>query len=250
MLTFVEGEPHLLILPPPGAEVLPCVRWGAFDEFFTPAFWAGRVWLHRIAVPVPQFRLGATFAEEVAACLLGGHGIPAEVGLAAFARLRDGGLLGEIPTATELEAALREPMLVGGRTVRYRFARQKAGYLARALGALGTNDVSSLEDRALRGFLTELPGIGPKTASWITRNWRGSDAVAILDIHICRACVLAGVFGVGSDPARDYLGLEARFLQFADALGTPPSLLDDVMWRVGRRIAHIAAPARNSRLQT
>lgn len=244
MLALVEGEPHVLVLPPPEAEVLPRVRWGAFDEFFTPAFWAGRVWLYRTAVPEPLHRLGTTFAEEVAACLLGGHGIPAEVGLAAFVRLRDAGLLGRRPTVDELEGALQEPLLVGQRAVRYRFARQKAGFLARCLATLDTADWSGLDDRALRGFLAGLPGIGPKTASWITRNWRGSDAVAILDIHICRACVRAGVFVAGSDPARDYFGLEARFLEFAEALGTPPSVLDDVMWRVGRRIGHIAAMTR------
>jgi endonuclease III len=39
-----------------------------------------------------------------------------------------------------------------------------------------------------------LPGIGPKTASWIARNWLDADDVAILDIHIMRVGQVIGLF--------------------------------------------------------
>lgn len=244
MRALVHGAPCSLDLPPPAERVVPGVRWGAFDELFTPAFWAGRVWMQGAEQQAHVHRLGKSFAEEVAACLLGGYGIPAEVGLAAFERLRAAGLLARTPSSREVEAALDAPLQVGAGLARYRFARQKSGYLAGCLAALNAAPGLPEGDRELRGFLAELPGIGPKTASWITRNWRDSDAVAILDVHICRACILAGVFPSGSDPARDYFGLEARFLAFSEALGTRASMLDSVMWQVMRRLGPIAVRTR------
>jgi thermostable 8-oxoguanine DNA glycosylase len=79
-------------------------------------------------------------------------------------------------------------------------------------------------------------GIGPKTASWITRNWLGCDQVAILDIHIIRAGLLIGLFKVDQKVERDYEAMEARFLAFAKALDVRPSLLDAVMWRSMRKL--------------
>jgi endonuclease III len=46
----------------------------------------------------------------------------------------------------------------------------------------------------MRQLLLSIEGIGPKTASWIVRNVMGSDDVAIIDIHILRACTGMGVF--------------------------------------------------------
>lgn len=71
---------------------------------------------------------------------------------------------------------------------------------------------------------------GPKTASWIVRNLRGSDEVAILDVHVIRACRAMNLFPDVVSLPRDYDGLEARFLSFADRIGVKPSLLDAVMW--------------------
>ena len=47
------------------------------------------------------------------------------------------------------------------------------------------------EPLSLREFLLQLHGIGYKTASWIVRNFTGSDDVAIVDIHLRRAGVIA-----------------------------------------------------------
>lgn len=221
-------------LPPVASDVMPGVKWGAFDELYTPAFWAGRAWQFETDNFLDRYRLGPTLAHEVAACVLGGYGIPAEVGLAAYQRLRDAGILDRTTDADELARLLTSPLVVRGRHVRYRFAQRKALHLADALDRIARADVDQLDDRALRTFLVTLPGIGPKTASWITRNWRGSDAVAILDIHICRACVLAKVFPVSADPARQYFDLENRFLAFAIAIGVRASILDNLMWQTMR----------------
>lgn len=235
MVALVDGEVRTLELPPPDEEVMRGLRWGAFDELLTPAFWAGRAWLHSSDPSFGSHRLGRTLQEEVAACLLGGYGIPAEVGLAAFRRLRDTGVLEATPDPSELLELLARPLPVEGRAVRYRFARQKSEYLAASLRALRGVSLP-LDDRALRDALTALPGIGMKTASWITRNVRDSDSVAILDVHICRACSAIGVFPAKASPAKSYRDLEERFLAFACAISARASLLDSVMWYVMRRI--------------
>lgn len=223
-------------LPSPDDEVLPGVPWGRFDVLFTPAFWAGRAWLSMIDGEQRFHRLGRTLREEAAACLLGGFGIPSEVGLSAFARLRDRGLLDREPTVEELTSALREPLQVGSRLLRYRFASQKAVYLAGLLRRIDTIPLPT-DDVAFRDCLAQLPGIGLKTASWITRNMRDSDAVAILDVHVCRACTVAGVFEPDAKLPGAYRRLEERYLAFAAAISVRASVLDSLIWQHMRRLA-------------
>lgn len=236
MYAMQDGETRELFLPPPQFEILPGVRWGRFDVLFTPAFWAGRDWVHRLDRSFSSVRLGTTLREEVIACLLGGYGIPAEIGLAAFRRLRDEGLIEKRPHADVVGRLLAEPLTIGTRRVRYRFARQRGTYVAAALRLLPSENDLPAGDRDLREILLRLPGVGPKTASWITRNLRGSDEVAILDVHVCRACSAAGVFSADANPSRDYFGLEDRFLKFARALGAQASHLDNVIWQTMRRL--------------
>lgn len=225
-----------LVLPPKDSFVLPGVPWGAFDQVFTPAFWAGQAWIHAPTGRFERYRLGRNLREEVAACLLGGHGVVGEVGVAAFERLRESGLLEGEPSASHIEDALSEPLVIGSRSVRYRFARQKSKYLAEALPASDAIPVST-RGRELRDALCGFRGVGPKTASWIARNWSDADDVAILDVHVCRACECAGVFEVGADPARNYHALETRFLAFAAAMGVRSSVLDNLIWNATRRLA-------------
>jgi len=236
MHTFDGSGWREFCLPSAQEEVLPGVCWGAFDEILTPAFWAGQAWLHADSGRFARYKLGRSLREEVAACILGGYGIPAEMGLAAFERLREQGLLESSPSDVSLEDALAQPLLVNGRMLRYRFPRQKARHLSGALGRL--NEVAGREGRALRDALMTLSGIGPKTASWITRNWCDADDVAILDVHVCRACERAGVFPVGSDPSRHYLPLEELYLRFSRAIGVRASMLDNLIWQTMRRLPH------------
>jgi len=115
--------------------------------------------------------------------------------------------------------------------VHYRFARQKSEFVRAALDAVATT--AGVEDKRpveLRNWLTGLPGIGPKTASWVVRNHFGTDCVAILDVHIMRAGQFMGLF---SDDARlpgDYFELESRFIRFASAISVSTALLDALMW--------------------
>lgn len=231
-----DGNYRFLELPDADAWVMPGVRWGAFEHALTPAFWVCQAWLE--GTPEEGFQLCNTLTEEVVTCLLGGHGAPAEVGLAASQRVIEA--LNDRPDGPHdlawAESLLKEPLSVNGRQVRYRFASQRARYLAGTLAGLAEIDEGELADLELRDALCGLPGIGPKTASWIVRNRRASDEVAILDVHIVRACVHMGVFPENADPARHYFDLEHRFLEFCTGADAKASLIDAVMWATMRRL--------------
>jgi N-glycosylase/DNA lyase len=217
-------------LPHPHHEVMDGVLWGPLEAFPTPAYWHYQVVARRLAGAPASYKLGRSLTEEVGACLLGGHGIPATVGLAAYNQLRTrGAFSGEDHSQDQIEAWLREPLTVGARNVIYRFAAQKAKYLAAALPVV-RNAPSFAQGKALRDWLLQLAGIGPKTASWIARNWLDADDVAILDIHIMRIGQVIGLFPRHLTVERHYLELEELFLQFSAALGVRASELDAVMW--------------------
>ena len=230
-----NGAEHVIPLPSARAELLPGIYWGEPCALFTPAYWYTQ-YLMSDPVSDPRFfRIGQTFAEEVTVALLGGHGIPAEIGLAAFRRLKDGGFIEQLCTDRRaLEDRLRAPLSIGQKQFTYRFWQKKAFYLASAYRALATTTFSVGDALKLRNELTALEGVGPKTASWIVRNWLGSNEVAILDIHIIRAGMLAGVFDQNDNVSRDYFRMEAKFLLFADALGVPTSTLDSLIWAMMR----------------
>jgi thermostable 8-oxoguanine DNA glycosylase len=249
---FMHCEPHSSIqtvfarsatgyigreLPPADqALAMDGLLWGLAEEICSPAYWAAQAWIWEVEAP-DHYKLGRSLDEELIACLLGGYGIPAEVGLAAYERLRI--VNAEDPAALRNEevvlALLEEPLAVEGRSVRYRFAKQKAGYLAGSMRQLLQVDQEA-SDRDLRDALTALPGIGPKTASWIVRNWRDSDCVSILDIHILRAGRILRIFPESWSVERHYLQLEGAFLRFADAISVKASILDSVMWMNMRQL--------------
>lgn len=218
-------------LPPAESEVVPGVRWGAVEAFPTPAYWAYQVMARRVENRVLKYRLGKTLREEIGACLLGGHGIPANVGVAAFEHMRErGAFRGAEHSEETLAAWLREPIDVDGRPVRYRFAAQKARYLAEAMRGFDALSYPEDSGRGLRDALITLPGIGYKTASWVARNWLDADDVAILDIHILRAGVVGGFLDPDLTVERHYAALEAQFLAFSTGLGVRASELDAVIW--------------------
>lgn len=220
-------------LPDPDDQVIENVRWGEVYAFPTPAYWAYQVIARRLEAKPIRYKLGGTLKEEMGACLLGGHGIPASVGLAAFSHLRAKGAFERVGIDTQTLAGwLSEPLSIEGRMVRYRFAKQKSAYLAEALQRLDREAAPEHSGRALRDWLLACPGIGHKTASWIARNWLDADDVAILDIHILRAGVFAGFFNPAMTVERDYIDLERKFLDFSRGLGVKASELDAVMWYV------------------
>lgn len=227
---------ELVRLPPSWEEVMPGVLWGSPEHFNTPGYWAVRC---RWEDENPDYVAGNhDLVREVAFCLLGGFGIRYEVNQAAFARLETRGFF-DRPPCSATEAAIRqwllEPLTVGDRSVRYRFPNQRARRLALMASFFEANDLSLLEGDLLRDALMSIEGVGPKTASWIVRNCRGSDEVAIIDVHLVRACTAMGIFPEGISLPRDYAMLEARFLAFSRAIGIRPSVLDAVIWSEVRK---------------
>lgn len=236
MHAVLNGELLSRSFPAADAHVLPDVTWGSFDQLMTPAWWAGQCWQQRVLNRYAELRLGRDLIEETAACLLGGYGMPAELGLGAYAAVRDAGLLAGGPvSAADIEKVLRQPIPYGEGYRAYRFPRQKASYLAACLEQLA-DFREPHSDRALRDALATLPGVGLKTASWVVRNYRGSHAVAVLDVHILRAGRHMNLFPVHWTPQKHYRALEAQFLALAAAIETDAGLLDAVMWDFMRRL--------------
>jgi N-glycosylase/DNA lyase len=234
------SETRLLSLPDPTDEVMPGVNWGSASDYFTPAFWKMFAWKAE-AQYLPR-AFGETLREEIAACMLCGYGIPSEIGIAAFARLKSRGLL-EHPRQDQLADALHEPLTVNGKAVRYRFYRAKAKALEAALGAFDHLPINSaVSDVEIRNLLLKLPGVGPKTASYVVRNYMRSDEVAVLDVHITRASKMLRLFPESADPQKQYFQLERLFLDFARALGVRPSVLDNLMWDGMRTLAVATRP--------
>lgn len=228
---FMEQVVFNVELPKAEAEVIPGVQWGAMEAFLTPAYWAYQVYARRLTGNRINYKLGVTLKEEVGACLLGGHGIPANVGIAAFHHVKGHGAFDEHPPSEDtLHKWLSEPLAIDGRQVRYRFAKQKARYLSAALQKLSVERPPLATGKELRDWLLEIPGIGYKTASWVARNWLDADDVAILDIHILRAGLLGKFFESNLTVERNYLELEDQFIRFSKGLGVRASELDALMW--------------------
>lgn len=218
-------------LPDEREHVLPGVNWGNVAAFPSVAYWTYKVLQRRLMNNIVQYKLGRTLLEEVGACLLGGHGIPAYIGLAAYEHLKQHGAFnGDQLSEQQLHEWLSEPFNARGKLVKYRFAKQKAKYLADAIHQLSNDTGLPSSGRELRDRLTKIKGIGLKTASWVARNWMDADDVAILDIHIYRAGLLGGFFSEDKVIEKDYLELEATFIKVANAIGAKASELDAVMW--------------------
>jgi thermostable 8-oxoguanine DNA glycosylase len=233
--------PSPRLFPDPAECVLPGVEWGRADELFTPAFWRFQALDVGTCAPA-NFRLGNTLEEELAACLVGGYGIPAEVGVAAFDHLRQSGVLFRADPSPELfYRVLSEPLQLGTGTVRYRFPAQKSRYLSAALQRIRDDPPQETNHVGFRNWFLQLKGVGMKTASWITRNWLQSDQVAIIDIHIFRAGLLVGLFSPSERPSASYLSMEERFLAFARAIEVRPSVLDALIWRQMRSARRLVA---------
>ena len=243
VVATINGRDEACSLPDEHDEIFPGVQWGNASVFFTPAFWAVQAWFYDLegSTSFTNYKIGETFEEEVVACLLGGHGITAEMSLAAFSRLKESGLIARTPTEQEVAAHLKDPLPVEGRMIRYRFPNRRARFIAEALRRLNGPGTRPKGGRALRDYLTGFPGIGPKTASWIVRNWCGADDVAIIDIHIHRACVAARLLPDNLDPGKHYFQMEERFLQFAKAIHARASSLDNLVWNFMRSIGYLAS---------
>lgn len=180
------------------------------------------------------------YIDEIVACLLGGFGFKAELGWAAFDRLKSRNLIKPGIDYDSIVSALSEPLCVGSSIIHYRFPRQKARYVSDFLGRGDLLNAPIDNDLNFRSWLMTINGIGPKTASWITRNYLCSDNVAIIDIHLYRAGVLTGFINPILDIQHDYFEIENCFLRYCHTLAVKPSIMDMVMWKNMKRTNKIA----------
>lgn len=208
------------------------VRWYDPSYLGTAAFWVEQTRQRRRPA---TYQIGSTLLEEVALCVLGGYGVTEQVAFAAFSRCQHAGLLtGELFSADMFHAALIEPLTVAGRPrpVRYRFPRPQSESTGPPPSPISTrtHPRRRTAHAELRDWLTGVPGVGPKTASWVVRNLTRSDAIAVIDIHIRRAGVAAGVFDPAWKLPRDYLLFEEAFVAWAHLGRVGTADLDACIW--------------------
>lgn len=185
--------------------------------------------------------------QEILFCLLGGYGVPYELAHSAAKVLWRRGVFGaggrtgarlERLATDLLSRPMFEPRKQDGSQRRYRFPKRKAHLIRRAEEWMRELPGSSVRaalatcrteiDR--RDALCDCPGIGLKTASWILRNTGLGERLAILDVHVVRAMVGAGVLSGSERFPRDYIKVEGQFLAWCDDLGAEPAAFDLLIW--------------------
>jgi thermostable 8-oxoguanine DNA glycosylase len=217
--------------PDPNDQLMPGIKWGCYTELFTPAYWKVQYLMHNFNnIFNINYKLGSNLLEEVVACLLGGFGLKAEMGLAAFQRLKMRKQIQQGMNFDEILESLKEPFIMGNKTAHYRFPNQKAKFIHAFLNREDLQAIPANLDLDLRDWLLTVNGIGPKTASWITRNYLDSERVAIIDVHIFRACSMMGLYAESFDIQKDYTKLEQLFLNFCSKLDVLPSKMDALIW--------------------
>lgn len=230
--TLLESiENQIREIPTPNIDFMPGVKWGNYGRLFTPAYWKVQYLMfsdnNKFDI---DYKLGENIYEEVVACLLGGFGLKSEIGLAAFQRLKLKNQIREGISFLDLLSSLKEPFGNNGKKVRYRFPNQKAKYISEFLNRGDLDTIPLKNDILLRDWLLSINGVGPKTAAWITRNFLNSENVAIIDIHIYRACLIMGLYTKNYDVQKDYVKLEKIFLEFCVELNVQPSKMDALIW--------------------
>ena len=221
---FIDEREKLLEL----YQFISDINWEEAGKRFSKAYWALQYHLNDSSLY--NYKLGENLKEEVVACMLGGYGLKAELGLLAFQRMKNLRLINSDASFSEIEAAINTPFKLFGNVVHYRFPHQKAKYIYLFLQRDDIEELEALSGCALRNRLLSIKGIGPKTASWITRNYGNCEDVAIIDIHIYRAGRLAGFVNPQWDMHKDYFKIENSFLDFCHSINALPSKMDYIMW--------------------
>jgi thermostable 8-oxoguanine DNA glycosylase len=246
---WLGGEEVRRQVPDPEAMLMPGVRWGHHWVVFTPAYWLSQMWMAGIHEgSQARYAAHGTLDEELVFCILGGFGVTAELAKSAFEACKKANLITDrVVAASSWEETLSHPLPVNGRHIRYRYPRAKAKYLAGAMTYLRESSIEIADGRSLRDCLLKIPGVGPKTAGWVARNYLDTDDVAILDVHIVRAGLLCELFQPTQRVERDYFAMEARFINFCRRLGARPAVLDCLIWDQMRVLGRTAVEALAAR---
>jgi N-glycosylase/DNA lyase len=237
---YKDNKSSTIFFPSPNDEVVDGVKWGFANVLFTPAYWKLQIMYYKEDLNQISLKKGETLNEEIISCLLGGYGMKAEVGTLFFNELKSLGAIGSKEISEEkIYEILKTPLIHNNKKYSYRYPKQKSKYVFNALTTINNcpppiNDINNL-----RSWLMNINGIGPKTASWIIRNWFGCEDVAIIDIHIFKAGALIGLFNNKEDISKEYFNLESKFIKFAKGLMVKPSELDTIIWQQARQFSSI-----------
>ena len=206
--------------------------WGIVDDLY----------LEAIKPPAIIGRI--EIENELLFCLMGGFSVTYEHGRSAaevICRLRpfseeweDEDLFNAISTA--LMQPQFGPAKADGTPRRFRFPLQKASTIVKARNWLHSNGpiqerlVESGSDKERRRFLSDCPGIGLKTASWLLRNLGMGAELATIDVHVLRALAEAARIPKNVQMPRDYELVEEAFLEWCNELNASPAAFDLFLW--------------------
>lgn len=207
------------------------VMWPAFEQAYAELVIRGA------PAAEPELR------RELLFCLLGGHGVPYEMNCSALRVVDELDVFAPGHEPEALRACLEglldeprfEPIRKNGGLRRYRFPRRKAGLICQARGWV--LDAGSLVQhlaawtcgRDRRRWMVGCPGVGPKSASWLLRNTGWAHELAILDVHVMRAMIDAGIV-LHEELPGDYERIEELFLQWCERLEASPGVFDLFLW--------------------
>lgn len=246
---LIDGKRTKRTIPNSSDTVLPGVVWGEPWVLFTPSYWLSQIWMHKLEkAKTSPYKTNGSLAEEIVFCILGGHGITAEVSYAYFQSCKEAGLISNLDTSTQAwSEQLRKPLKVGNGILRYRYPNKKAEYLVSAIEHIKSDALDLSSGLLLRNSLLKIKGVGLKTASWIARNYMDCDDVAILDIHLIRAGLLCNLFESDFNITRDYMKMEDLYVQFSRSLQVRPAVLDCLIWDQMRSLGKLPIEALKQR---
>jgi len=185
--------------------------------------------------------------EELVCCVLSSQ-VKFELSQAVAQNLKRSGFLGieKVDDSYEgrLGEVLRSPVMVDGRSIRYRFPNTKAKQIAAAREKIYGSGASlqeilnrHSEPSELRTALVEIvPGLGMKQASMYLRNVSNSFELAIIDSHVLKYMnVMDLLKKVPSAISKaQYLVKENMLSEYAEKFSYPVGCVDYAIWIVMR----------------
>lgn len=185
--------------------------------------------------------------EELVCCILSSQ-VKFELSHAVTQTLKSKGLLGIGPTdyfyENRLRDFLRAPVLVEGRSIKYRFPNSKANQITTARENIYGSG-GSLQDLLdeysdpleLRNVLVKsVPGLGMKQASMYLRNVSNTYELAVIDSHVLNYMnVMDLVEEIPSTMSKSqYLNNESLLTKYATKFSYPVGCVDYAIWIVMR----------------
>ncbi len=84
------GEEKWIKIPYENEYIDKDIQWGKKEELFTPSFWYTQTIMNEITNnEILNYQIGeGSLIEETIACLIGGYGIPSEIGNAKFRQIQ------------------------------------------------------------------------------------------------------------------------------------------------------------------